>query len=610
MTAVTFGDLLFTAAGHLEAAEARWQDQAADPQSAVRQLRRVIDVMTRYAVDVTSPDHAGAGDPADPAWWLRAATEIGQALRRASQALGRAAGGPGGQDAAEFPPGLPLADAATALLAARDLLSTHLAGDPDGTRLALTEWGPVITSAAVTKTVTDLVAWWSQQLAPLAGHLAALRPADMRHGAARDIAEAGQWLRHAAASAGPARVADPVSAGDRTLLFAIPPAADSGRERPRPGETPPELCRGITLSAARLQAAARGASGYAATSPVATAGAWRWTATAGAVTSHLSTAMLRSLAARSGPLSLPADGLHSAAAAVAAAQEAWQRLAAAWGLLTTETRFLASPAVTEASDLVVRLGRLACDNPQWTPESSHRAPLRDPDVLAPDAGTAAVVIAAVHHAACAFERVAAADLDAVQPSLPGQAALRPGPGPAGRAAARRGLAHDTAGIRDGAAGQDRAAAGGLPGGRRGCRAGGAGAGSGGARRGRAEPGDGAGPGGLPGPGPGWAGEPAGSTGPGGVRQVGPAARAGGGPAAAAGCHGPADAAPRGGPGLGRPETDRRGRGLHRADGWPGSAGCRPGSRAPGPAGAGTAAAASAGASPVTRGGGGPGVTIS
>ena len=414
MTAVTFGDLLFTAAGHLEAAEARWQDQAADPQSAVRQLRRVIDVMTRYAVDVTSPDHAGAGDPADPAWWLRAATEIGQALRRASQALGRAAGGPGGQDAAEFPPGLPLADAATALLAARDLLSTHLAGDPDGTRLALTEWGPVIISAAVTKTVTNLVAWWSQQLAPLAGHLAALRPADMRHGAARDIAEACQWLRHAAASAGPARVADPVSAGDRTLLFAIPPAADSGRERPRPGETPPELCRGITLSAARLQAAARGASGYAATSPVATAGAWRWTATAGAVTSHLSTAMLRSLAARSGPLSLPADGLHSAAAAVAAAQEAWQRLAAAWGLLTTETRFLASPAVTEASDLVVRLGRLACDNPQWTPEASHRAPLRDPDVLAPDAGTAAVVIAAVHHAACAFERVAAADQDAVQ----------------------------------------------------------------------------------------------------------------------------------------------------------------------------------------------------
>jgi hypothetical protein len=196
-------------------------------------------------------------------------------------------------------------------------------------------------------------------------------------------------------------------------LFAIPPAS-APRERPRPGETPADLCRGITLSAGRLQAAARIASGGAATSAAATAGAWRWTATAGAVSGHLSAALLRSLSDRAGPLGLPAADLDAAADAMTAAQEAWQQLAAAWGLLTTETRFLPTAAVTEASDLVIRLGRLACDNPHWTPEAAHAALPRDPVTLAPDPGTAAVIIAAVHHAACAFDRVAAADHSAVR----------------------------------------------------------------------------------------------------------------------------------------------------------------------------------------------------
>ena len=66
-------------------------------------------------------------------------------------------------------------------------------------------------------------------------------------------------------------------------------------------------------------------------------------------------------------------------------------------------------------------------------------------------------------------------------------------------------------------------------------------------------------------------------------KLAPAARAGGGPAAAAGCHGPADAAPRGGPGTGRPETARRGRGLRRADGGPAPPDRRPGAGA-GPGG--------------------------
>ena len=407
MAAVTFGDLLYNGAGHLEAA-GRWDREEADPLAAVLQLRRLVDAIGRYAVDAAS---SGSGDhPADLAWWPRARDEIEQSLQRASEALHRAAAELGGQDPAELEPGLPLGDAATALLAARDLLATHQPGTQVGARAQPTEWTQVISSQPVTKAVTDLAAWWCEQLAPLAGHLAGLRPGDQ---AGLDIAEAGQWLSRAAAAAGPARVADPVSAQDRTLLFAIPPAGQP-RERPQDGETPAELCQGVTLSAGRLQAAARVGAWHAATSAVATAGAWRWTATAGAVTGHLSAAMLGALASRAGPLGLPGSGLDAAAAAVTAAQEAWQRVTTAWGLLTTETRFLVVPAVTEASDLIVRLGRLACDNPQWTPQAAHQAPLRAPDVLAPDAAAAAVVIAAVHHAACAFEQVAAADLAAVK----------------------------------------------------------------------------------------------------------------------------------------------------------------------------------------------------
>jgi hypothetical protein len=99
---------------------------------------------------------------------------------------------------------------------------------------------------------------------------------------------------------------------------------------------------------------------------------------------------------------------------MAAARAGWERLAAEWGGMTTETRFLASTSVTEASDLVLRLGRLARDDPAWTPQAGRGVPLRDPAGIAPDAAAVAAAVAAVHHVACAFGRVAAGDLTAVR----------------------------------------------------------------------------------------------------------------------------------------------------------------------------------------------------
>jgi hypothetical protein len=413
VSAVTFGDLLYVAAGHLAAAVTSWDQQARDPQAAAWQLRRATEVLTRYADGMTPWEQAETLDRTDLVWWQRAGTEIARSLHLAAGALDQGIkelGGPPG--APEPAPGFPLDAAVTGLAAARDLLYTHLTVSPDDSTAPRTEWAATARSAQVFRTMTDLAASWSEQLGQMAGQLAVLQPGDSVAGP--QFAAAGQWLRLAGASAWQARAVDPVSAGDHTLLFAIPPAATAQREAPRPAEARAELCRGITLSASRLQASARGSAQQALWSPGSTAGAWRWTATAGAVTSHLSAALLRSVARRAGPLGLPREQLRAAMHAMAAAQARWHHVAGQWGHLTTETRFLASGTVTEASDLLVRLGRLACDNPAWTPAAVQRAPLRDPALLAPDEPAAAGIVAAVHHSACAFECVAAADLESVQ----------------------------------------------------------------------------------------------------------------------------------------------------------------------------------------------------
>jgi hypothetical protein len=69
--------------------------------------------------------------------------------------------------------------------------------------------------------------------------------------------------------------------------------------------------------------------------------------------------------------------------------------------------------MTDASDLVLRIGRLTWDDPRWTPAHSRRAPLRPPAQMAPDTDAVRVVIAAVHQAVDAMAVVAEADGDAV-----------------------------------------------------------------------------------------------------------------------------------------------------------------------------------------------------
>ena len=355
--AITLGELLDLAIGHLNAALTGWDQEPGNPAPVARQLHRVVSVMTRYMDDLTPWDEAEALGRTDLTSWQRAAVDITAALHTAADSLDYGVTGRGDDGLpGAISPSRRLADAASALIAGRDLLHTHQALSPDGLREERSEWAPVISSPQVAKTLTDHFAHWSQRLAPWATELAFRLP-DGPPGMNDEVFAAARWLRTAGAAARPAQHADPVSADDLALLRAIPPATMPARQAPRAGETAEQLCQGISLSTTRLQAATRDSGRRTASSPGVTAGAWQWTATAGAVTSHLSENLMRSLAGPAARLGLPAAAMHTAADAMTGARAAWHQVATTWDGITTETRFLASATVTEAGDLVLRLGR-------------------------------------------------------------------------------------------------------------------------------------------------------------------------------------------------------------------------------------------------------------
>jgi hypothetical protein len=212
--------------------------------------------------------------------------------------------------------------------------------------------------------------------------------------------------------------ADPVLPADAELLSAIPAAMAPPRQRPGPdAETVTELCHGITISASRLREATRDTKDWARWSPSATSGGWQWMTQAAAVTSHLSELALRALGARAGQLTdSPASQaqLSSAANSIADMRTAWGQVDRMWDHMVTETRMLPSPAMPDASDLVLRTGRLIWDDPHWTPARSRRAPPRSPAALAPDPATVNAIVAAIHQSVDALARVAEGDLVAVQ----------------------------------------------------------------------------------------------------------------------------------------------------------------------------------------------------
>jgi hypothetical protein len=233
-----------------------------------------------------------------------------------------------------------------------------------------------------------------------------------------EFASASGWLQAAGAAVRTALDIDPVRTSDTELLYAVPAAMTPQRQRLGPnGESAAELCDGIAVSASRLRSAMRDNTKRARWSPDVTSGGWQWMAQAAAVTCHLSELALRSLATRGAQLSSPPASetqLDAAADCMAGMRAAWQHVDRLWDGMITERRLLPTSTMTDASDLVLRLGRLVWDNPHWTPAHAQRGPLRPPPVMAPGAADFNAVVAAAHQAIDALTVVAKADGQAVE----------------------------------------------------------------------------------------------------------------------------------------------------------------------------------------------------
>jgi hypothetical protein len=399
LTSAVFGDFLGAGRKHLEAAVAEEDGQVAFLPAVVPPLHRLVTIMSLYVEDLAPCDQIEAAGRTDLHVWERAVIDTGAALRIAADCLHRSVADLSpGEPASEPAPSRArhLADAATELVAGRDLLDTHIVPGPDGLAQERSEWAPVVTSLPVTRALANEIAVWSVRLAPFTAWLAGLATPQVPRRSAdqpfvlsprEELASASQWLRAAGAALRPALDADPVRAVDAELLHAIPAVFPPPR-RPlgSAAESIAELCDGITVSASRLRASVHRGRDRVSWSPDVTSGGWQWMAQAAAVTSHLSELALRSLATRAGQLhSVPVTEarLHGAADSMVGMRAAWQRVDLMWNTIITEQRLLPTLTMSEAGDLLLRMGRLVWDNPQWTPARAGRGPRRNPAALRP-----------------------------------------------------------------------------------------------------------------------------------------------------------------------------------------------------------------------------------
>ena len=428
MSPAVLGDFLAAADEHIGAATLAVNAPLAGFAPAAQDLHRLVVVLSRCCGDLAPCDEVEASGRGDLHAWERAIVDVGAALGIAGDCLRR-----GAEEAAREQPGPApgevrhLAAAATELTAGRDLMHSHRATDPAGLTRSRSEWAPVLTSLPVLRALANEIGRWSRQLAPFAALLAS---SGTWHGpqgrCGREVSlnsrfefiSASQWLGAAGAAVRAALDIDPVRTSDTELLYAVPAAMMLQRQRPRPvPESVAELCDGIAVSASRLRGAMRDGGQRARWSPSVTSGGWQWMAQAAAVTCHLSELALRSLVTRASELAdVPVSGsqLDEAANFMTGMHTAWQHVDRLWDGMVTEYRLLPTPAMTDASDLVLRLGRLVWDNPRWMPAHAQRAPRRPPAVLAPGAADFKAVIAAAHQAIDAVALIAKADGQAVE----------------------------------------------------------------------------------------------------------------------------------------------------------------------------------------------------
>jgi hypothetical protein len=421
-----FGDFAEAASAQLEDAmgPARFvakrklaASRAGQVQEFSRGLAGVLDVMARYAADITTMfDDLTAQQRralyGEWAWaWFQAqqaisnaATFVSWARKGTRRSAGRRARGrvASGLDTAAF-----------SLTVGRDLLQTHFAAGPEGARLDRSEWAPVVTSRPVTRALLFELAQWARTIALQGGPLA-LSGAPIQRGTEQErrwLNAACQWLLVIDSAVQVAHRQDPVLTADISLLRAIPVHELAPRLMPVGAEDVAGLCQGTTSCAERVRHAARSAAADASWSPAFTAESLIHSASCATVISHNSEILLRSLAARAAEYGVPdvSARLLSSADAAASARDSWLQAARSWHRVTTDTRRTIAPFAAETADLALWTGRLAHDDPRWTLTDGPSQAARSPQSLASGPGDLPLVVAAVHQACETLPGIAGAD---------------------------------------------------------------------------------------------------------------------------------------------------------------------------------------------------------
>jgi len=418
----TFGDFISAAHWHLDPA-----NRAHGPaggrggaEEAARSLLRVVTVMRRYVDDM-----ATAFDDV-PSRTRRTLNPYARTWIQARQALASSAGYLRHHRPASrwpvSPAASPLArrlDGVTVSLATgRDLLQTHFAPGPRGTRQHRSEWAAVVSSPQATRALLAELASLGRQIARQGTDLALAGPSGAGGGQdeRRRLNAACQWLWALDASVRAAHQREPVSDRDRELLRAIPVNARPPRRLPDRGDPVAALCQGVVDSAERVHHAAWLSATTESWFPGLTITSLRGVAEAATVTSHHCEVLLRSLAAWTsspGPGGIRAD-LLAAADAAGRARQGWLRTAHALDGFITDMQQYSSPAALESRDLALWTGRLAYANPEWTLASGPGHAARPPEDLAQGPDDVRAVIAAVHHASHTLTRLAQADREQIR----------------------------------------------------------------------------------------------------------------------------------------------------------------------------------------------------
>jgi hypothetical protein len=421
MTA-TFGDFSRPASEHITAAVFHPGDLPDEARPGViRQLDRIVTTLAHHLADAVPADRPATGpaDPLDPS--ARAAVEARTALRRAAHILRHGATSLEGTDGdADHPVVTHLTAAADNLAAGRDVLQSHFARGPYGGWEGTSYWAPAITSRPVTAALMGELARHARTLAPWAARLSVSgwMDAGAPATASLDLHTATRWLWIAGGTLEQDLRQHPPSGEGCRLLAAIPANFPPPRQASADGESVPELCRGIAVTAERLRHIALRFSSRARWSPAPSSTTWRKNALAAAITGHASQMVLQSLSGRADQLGLDAaiqSGLRAASQELQEAWSAWRAIAHGWDIISTGRRRSPqlAPVVPEFGDLAVQVARLAYRNPQWTAAIAGNGPIRDPASLAPTTHDLMQVLASIHHASDAVTRVGAEDQAAV-----------------------------------------------------------------------------------------------------------------------------------------------------------------------------------------------------